>query len=329
MSRKYRWGILGPGRIAHQFAADFKFLPDAELVAVGSRSRENAEAFGAQYHIPHRHASYEALAADPEVDIVYVATPHIFHHRNSLLCLEHGKAVLCEKAFTINAREAEQLIAFARRKGLFLMEAMWTRFQPALVRLRELLAANVIGEVRILRGELAFRAPFDPTNRLFDPALGGGALLDLGIYPLALTAMVLGANPVNIRGVADIGSTGVDEQCAFILQYTGGRLASLFAAVRTDAPGGAMLLGSKGRIEIHGPLYRPEGLSVIPAGRESEYIATPYQGHGYHYEAREVMHCLDAGKTESTVMPLDESLALMRMMDTLRQQWNMRYPGEA
>ena len=193
MSRKYRWGILGPGRIAHQFAADLQLLPEAELVAVGSRSRENAEAFGAQYHIPRRHASYEALAADPEVEIIYVATPHIFHYRDSLLCLQHGKAVLCEKAFTINAREAEQLIAFARREKLFLMEAMWTRFQPALIKLRELLAAGTIGEQRMLRGELAFRAPFDPSGRLFDPALGGGALLDLGIYPLALAAMIFGA----------------------------------------------------------------------------------------------------------------------------------------
>ena len=328
MSRTYRWGILGPGRIAHQFAADLQLLPEAELVAVGSRSRENAEAFGAQYHIPHRHASYEALAADPEVEIIYVATPHIFHYRDSLLCLQHGKAVLCEKAFTINAREAEQLIAFARREKLFLMEAMWTRFQPALIKLRELLAAGTIGEQRMLRGELAFRAPFDPSGRLFDPALGGGALLDLGIYPLALAAMIFGAAPTDIRGVAHIGATGVDEQCAFMLQYPEGQLASLFAAVRTAAPGGAVLLGSEGRIEIHGPLYRPESLTVIPEGREPQIFPTPYGGHGYLYEAREVMHCLAAGKTESETMPLDESLALMRIMDTLRRQWNLRYPTE-
>jgi predicted dehydrogenase len=327
MADKIRWGILSTGRITTKFAEGLSVLPDAELVAVGSRSQATADAFGDKYGVPHRHASYKALAQDPDVDVVYVATPHPFHKDNTMLCLEAGKAALCEKPFTINVDEARQVVAMAREKGLFLMEAMWTRYIPIVVRLRELLAEGAIGEVRMLSADLGFRAEFDPKGRLFNPDLGGGALLDVGIYPISLASMIFGS-PSRIASLAHMGRTGVDEQAGIVFGYSGGQLAILHTAIQTSTAVEATVMGTKGRIRIHSPWYYGTALTLSAERREDEIISLPYEGNGYNFEAAEVMRCLRAGKRESNVMPLDETLAIMQTMDEIRAQWDLRYPTE-
>jgi len=355
---KVRWGIMGTGKIAQAFAQGLSYLSDAELFAVGSRSQATADGFADQFNIPNRHASYEALAHDPKVDVIYVATPHPFHKANSLLCLRAGKAVLCEKPFTINASEADQVISLAREKRLFLMEAMWTRFFPAMIKLRQLLAEGAIGEVRMLAADFGFRAEFDPQSRLFAPELGGGALLDVGIYAISLASMIFG-RPARTTSMAHIGETGVDEQAAIILGYARGQLATLFTALRTHTPIEAVVMGTEGYIKVRTPMYRPHTLALysrrgsstggakIPEilkrwgcslglervwrslrEREAEVLHFSIQGNGYNYEAAEVMHCLRTGKLESDVMPLDETLSIMRTLDRIRTQWGLKYPVE-
>ena len=324
---KTRWGILGTGNIASQFARVLAVLDDAELVAVGSRTAKSAEVFGEQFAVPHRHTSYAALASDPEVDAIYVATPHPLHMENTLLGLEAGKAVLCEKPFAINAGQAEAMIATARRRGVFLMEAMWTRFLPHMVRLRELLAQGAIGELRMLQADFGFRTSFNPQSRLFDPALGGGALLDVGIYPVSLASMLFGA-PERVTGMAHLGATGVDEQSAMIFGYAGGQLAVISQAIRTNSPHEALLLGTAGKIRVHTSWWKASTMTLSIEGRPDELIDVPATGNGYNYEAAEVGRCLHEGRTESEVMPLDETLAIMRTLDQVRAQWGLRYPGE-
>ncbi|MBZ0301635.1 MAG: Gfo/Idh/MocA family oxidoreductase [Anaerolineae bacterium] len=327
MAAKTRWGIIGTGNIARQFARGLAALSEAELVAVGSRSQETADTFGDLFHVPHRHASYEAVAEDSAVDAVYIGTPHSFHRDNSLLCLSHGKAVLTEKPFAINAQQAQEVVDFARAHKIFLMEAMWTRFLPIFVRMRELLAAQTIGEVRMLTADFGFRTHFNPEGRLFNPALGGGALLDVGIYPLSLASMVFGP-PERITSMAHRGETGVDENTAIILGYEGGALASLTTAVRTNTPQVATLNGTEGRITVHSRWWIPTRMTVEIYGKETAEIEMPFVGNGYNYEAAEVGRGLREGLLESDVMPLDETLSIMRTMDTIRAQWGQKYPME-
>jgi predicted dehydrogenase len=327
MNDKIRWGIIGTGNIAKQFARGLTVLPDAKLVAIGSRTRASAEAFGEMFDVPHRHASYENLAQDSEVDAVYIGTPHPLHRENSLLCLEAGKAVLCEKPFAINAAQTEEIINLARQKQLFLMEAMWTRFLPALVRVRELLASQVLGQARILTADFGFRAQFDPQHRLFNPELGGGALLDVGVYPVSLASMVFGP-PTRIASLAHLGPTGVDEQAAVVLGHEDGQMAILSASITISTPQEAILAGSEGQIKIHSPWWKPTKLTLSVSGQEDDLIEMPFTGNGYHYEAAEVMSCLRAGKLESDVMPLDETLSIMQTLDNIRAQWGLRYPME-
>ena len=325
---KIHWGILGTGNIAKQFARGLAVLPDAELAAVGSRSRVNADAFGDEFNVPHRFASYAALADAPDIDVVYVATPHSLHRDNSLLCLQAGKAVLCEKPFAINAAEAEEVVAMARERQLFLMEAMWTRFLPVLVETRQLLADGAIGDVRIITADFGFCASFNPQSRLFDPHLGGGALLDVGVYTVSLASMVFGSPPSRISSIAHLGQTGVDEQAAMILGYDRGQLAVLTTAIRANTPQEATLNGTEGQIQIHAPWWKPDALTLSVQGQEDQVVHLPLEGNGYNYEAVEAMNCLRSGRAESDVMPLDETVAIMKTMDQIRAQWGLRYPME-
>lgn len=327
MVEKLRWGIIGPGNIAKKFADGLKVVPDAELLAVGSRTQEGADAFADQYGAPRRYASYEALAADPDVDAVYISTPHPMHKDNSILCLNHGKAVLCEKPFTINAKEAAEVIRVARQKRVFLMEAMWTRYIPAMVKVRELLATGVIGEARMMTADFGFRAGINPEGRLFNPSLGGGALLDVGVYCVSLASMIFGA-PARMASLAYLGATNVDEQAGMILGYSGGQMAVLSTAIRTTTPMEALISGTEGQIRIHSLFWRPTRLTVSVYGKETNEIDMPLVGNGYNYEAQEVARCLRTGLLESDVMPLDETLAIMKTMDELRAQWGLRYPME-
>ena len=327
MGDKLRWGILGAGSIARKFAEGLKSADGAELTAIGSRKRETADAFGDEFDVRHRHASYRSLADDADVDAIYVATPHTLHMENTILCIEAGKAVLCEKPFAINAGQARKAVDAARERGVFLMEAMWTRFFPIMYRLRELLAEGAIGEVRMVAADFGFRANVNPEGRLFNPHLGGGGLLDVGVYAVSLASMVLG-RPTRIASLAEIGTTGVDELAAMVFGYDGGQMSMLYTAVRTNTPHEAVIMGTDGRIALPAPWWRPQRMTLIRSGREPEEIVMEPDGNGYNYEAVEVARCLAEGKAESDVMPLDESIEIMETMDQVRAQWGLKYPME-
>jgi predicted dehydrogenase len=329
VSNKIGWGIIGTGKIAKAFATGLSVLPKAELVAVGSRTAESANQFGTQFGIPYCHASYEALVNDPNVEVVYVATPHAFHKENAILGLEAGKAVLCEKPFTINAREAEAVIHLAREKKLFLMEAMWTRYIPLVVKFRELLSNGVIGDLQMFEVGMAFVAPREDSSfYFFNPHLGGGILLDGGAYAISLASMVFGGPPARIASMAHLGETGVDEQSAVIFGYDQGQLAVLYMSFNTRIPPAARIMGSTGLITIHPPIFNPTRLTISKPDQEDEVIEIPFEGNGFNYEASEVMRCLREGKLESETMPLDETLSIMHSLDQIRAQWGLKYPME-
>jgi len=249
------------------------------------------------------------------------------HQANSLQCLQAGKAVLCEKPFTVNAQEAAAVINLARERGLFLMEAMWTRFLPLFTKLRELMAQGVLGELRLLQVDFGFRAGFNPQGRLFDPQLAGGALLDVGVYNLSLASLLWG-RPERIHSAAYLGETGVDEQSAVILSYAKGQLATLTSAIRTATPQEALVIGTDGWLKIHTPWWKATAMTLAVAGQAPQLIEAPFAGNGYNYQADEVGRCLRAGRLESAVMPLDETLAILATLDEIRRQWGLRYPVE-
>jgi dihydrodiol dehydrogenase / D-xylose 1-dehydrogenase (NADP) len=327
MTDRIRWGILGPGRIAAAFAQDLHLAAGAERAAVGSRDLARARAFADEHGFARAYGSYAELAADPEVDAVYVASPHSHHCEHALLALEHGKHVLCEKPLAVNADEAERMIAAARGRGVALLDGMWTRFLPAFVRLRELVDGGAIGRVRQVTAHFGFRAPFDPSGRIYNPELAGGALLDVGVYPVTLASMLLGA-PATVTGAAHLGATGVDEISAAVLAHEGGALAVLSMAVALDSVREAAVLGDEGMILIPEPWWRGQQLVVKPRGGEPQTLDLPFRGHGFVHEAEAFMDLIRGGETESPVMPWDESLAIMRTMDELRRQWGLRYPQE-
>lgn len=323
---KIRWGILSTGRIAGRLSDTLRTLEGAELLAVGSRSRDSAEAFGERYGIPRRYGSYEELAADPDVDVIYVASPHSHHYVHTMLALEAGKHVLVEKSFAHNALETRHMIEKAREKKLFLMEAMWTRFLPHMVRLRELLGEQVIGEVRLIQVSMGFRAQAAPESRLLNPGLAGGALLDVGVYPVSFTSMVWG-RPERLDSQVYLGPTGVDLQETLLLGYVDGRLATLISSLHTPTNVAAYLFGTEGYIEIPKPWYHSQVLLIHKDGQTTS-VACPYPGHGDQFQALETMSCIRAGKLESAVMPLSETLSIMQTMDAFRAQWGLVYPNE-
>ena len=321
---KIRWGILGPGRIATRFMTDLVKLDDAELGAVGSRSLERAKAFASQYGGAKAHGSYADLVRDPDVDIVYVATPHPFHEEHALLCLEHGKAVLCEKPMGINAAQVRRMVDGARASGVFLMEAMWTRFLPVTRQVCQWIADGLIGEARMLTADFGFRTQWNPQGRLLNPDLAGGALLDVGVYVAAFAHMIFGQAPVQIQATGHIGETGVDEQTAMLLGFEQGQIALLSCAVRTGSPHTARIDGAEGSIHIPA-FWHSTSAELRVQGKEP--ITTEGEV-GYHYEAAEAMACLRAGKVESEIMPLGESIAIAETLEQARRQIGLRYPME-
>lgn len=328
MSDTIRWGILSTGAIAHAFARALGALPSAELVAVGSRTQASAEAFGREFSVPHCHGSYEALAEDPDIDVVYVATPHAFHAENTILCLKAGKAVLCEKAFAINAREARRMIEVARAERRFLMEAMYTRHLPVIRQVRAWVEQGLIGEVRMVQAHRLSRGTFNPTGRHMNLELGGGSLLDVGIYPLSFATMLLGPEPEAATGYTHLGETGADEHAGMVLKYSGGALAVLSCGLRTKGIDDARIYGTEGMIEIQPPFWGATHAELVLDGKPAESIEIPIESNGLNYEAAEVMRCLREGLVESPVMPLDESLKLMEIMDRLREDWGLKYPND-
>ncbi|HVB51591.1 MAG TPA: Gfo/Idh/MocA family oxidoreductase [Acidimicrobiales bacterium] len=316
MTEPLRWGVLSTGRIAHTFASDLRFTDQGVVVAVGSRSRATADAFGDEFDIPHRHDSYEALVSDDDVDAVYVGTPHPMHFANAMLALEHRKPVLVEKAFTMTAQEARDLVGHARSTGLFLMEAMWTRFLPHVVALRELVSQGALGEIVTFEADHGQWFEIDPTSRLFAPELGGGALLDLGVYPVSFASMLLGT-PSRLTALVDSAFSGVDGQASMLFGYANGAHAVLTCTSSARTPTRACVSGTRARVEIDGDFYAPSSFSLIDRDGHAERYEFDSQGRGLHYQVDEVARCLRAGLTESPVMPLDESVAIMQTMESV------------
>jgi predicted dehydrogenase len=326
MSDTVRWGILGTGRIAADFATALRDTPGAVLAAVASRSQAGADEFGDRFDVPLRLPSYEALAACEDVDLVYIATPHALHAENALAMLGGGKGVLCEKPFALNRSQAEQVVALARAKRLFLMEAMWSRFMPGLLEARRIVASGELGSVSQAHADFGFAATAGPESRLFDPRLGGGALLDLGIYPLSLAAFLLG--PVaTVQAQAELGPTGVDLQTVFTLRHRDGALTTGACSLKSRTPGLMTLSGSLGQLRLDAPFHRPPTLTVTTAAG-TRTLATPYLGNGYVHEALEAQRCLREGSIESPLMPHDETLQIMGVLDEIRRQAGVRYPGD-
>jgi predicted dehydrogenase len=320
-----RWGVVGTGGIASAFVDDLRFVEGAAAVAVGSRAQESADRFAAEHSVGRAHPTYEALVTDDEVDVVYVATPHPGHHAAALMAIEAGKAVLVEKPFTMDAVEAESLVTAARDRGVFLMEAMWARFVPWAVRLRELLADGTLGEVREVIADHGQWFPQDASHRLFAPELGGGALLDLGVYPVSFASMVLGT-PTKVTAVSDPAFTGVDATTSMLMQYAGGAHAVLTTTLTAAGPTTAAVVGTDARVQVDGPFYTPTGFTLTRRDGTSERFDQPVEGRGMWCEAAEVVRCLREGRLESDVMPLAETVAIMATMDEVRRQIGLTYP---
>ncbi|MGY0235713.1 Gfo/Idh/MocA family protein [Longispora urticae] len=327
MSSKIRWGILATGGIAATFTEDLLTLPDAEVVAVGSRSVESARAFADRYGIPRAHGTWADLAADPDVDIIYVATPHHAHREATALCLEAGKPVLCEKAFTLNEPDARYLVDLAGKRGLFLMEAMWMRCNPAILKLAELVADGAIGDVRTVQADFGLAGPFPADGRMRDPNLGGGALLDLGVYPIAFAQLLLGA-PDSVAAHALLTPEGVDANTGMLFGYDSGANATLTCSITSDTAARAYVAGPGGRFELPPVFFRPDHFTLHREGAEPEEFRVPYHGNGMAHEAVEAMRCLREGLTESPLVPWRSTLDVMATMDEIRRQIGVRYPGE-
>jgi predicted dehydrogenase len=326
-----RWGILATGGIAAAFTADLVDLPDAEVVAVASRREDSARAFAERFGIPRAYGGWEALAQDADIDVVYVATPHSAHRAAAGLCLEAGRNVLCEKAFTLNARQAEELVALARGRGSFLMEAMWMYCNPLIRRLAELVRDGAVGEVRSVHADFGLAGPFPPAHRLRDPAQGGGALLDLGVYPVSFAHLLLG-EPSDIAARAVLSDESVDLQTGALFSFESGALASVHCSIIGGTATIASVTGSQGRIDIPNGFFYPDRFVLHRDGRDpEEFAADPVDGprNSLKHEAREVMRALRAGETESPLVPLEGTLAVMRTLDAIRDRIGVRYPGEA
>jgi predicted dehydrogenase len=313
MTRPVRWGFIGTGKIAQTFARDLALIDEGEVVAVGSRRRETADTFGDEFNVARRYDSYEALVSDPDVDAVYVGTPHPMHFENASLALHHGKPVLVEKAFTMNGAEASELVDLARQRGLFMMEAMWTRFLPHVVALRDLVNSGVLGELVMVEADHGQWFAEDPNFRLFSPELGGSAMLDLGVYPVSFASMLLGT-PSRMAAMVGPAFTGVDGQASMIFGYDSGAQALLTCTSAARSATRACVTGTEARVEIDADFYAPTSFRLISRSGDVTPYTFDVAPRGLRYQAIEVARCLEEGILESPVMPLDESVSIMHTM---------------
>ena len=325
--KRYNWAILGCGRIAAKFSSDLKLLPNANLYAAASRDLERAQQFAVDNGYAIAYGSYEELVANPNVDVIYVATPHSHHHEHAMLCLKHKKAVLCEKAFALNSREVSEMIACAKENNTFLMEAFWTRFQPSFLKAMEILNSGKLGALKIVRSDFAFNAEFNPEKRLYNIDLGGGSLLDIGIYPVFASLITLG-KPSEIRALADFCSTGAEESILVSLKYPGGQMASLSSSFACHSSIETEFWCEKGIIKLNRRWFTPTTVSVWHADtmKEEKLEIEESNGAGYDLEAAHVMQCLNEGKTESEMMPLSFSADMMEILDSIRKDAGIVFP---
>ncbi|MCO8272657.1 Gfo/Idh/MocA family oxidoreductase [Actinoplanes sp. TRM 88003] len=319
-----RWGILAPGGIAAQFAGDLSLVPGAELAAVGSRRQETATAFAERFGFARAHGSYADLAADPDVDVVYIATPHAFHAEAAHLCIEAGKSVLVEKPITLDLPSAAQLVAHAREKNVFLMEAMWMRFNPAIRKIAELVEEGAIGWVSAIHADFGLQGPFDAEHRLRNPKLGGGALLDLGVYPINFAHLIMGA-PASVQSWAHLTPERVDENTGILMGWEPGAVGALTCSINGQSRNNATITGTDGRIELPEGFFVPRSFTVHRPESDPEVFDLDFPGHGYQFEAAEVQRCLQAGELESPLMSHATTLELMTLLDTIREEIGVAY----
>lgn len=327
MAKKIYWGIIGLGTIAHKFASDLQLSQDAVLHGVASRALEKAKTFAEKFSAVKAYGSYEELAKDPDVDIVYIATPHALHFKNTMMCLKHGKHVICEKPLGLDAKQAKAMIDQAKTKKLFLMEGLWTRFIPATEKLLELLGNKAIGDLLLVRADFGFKPAVIPEGRMYNKNLGGGSLLDIGIYPIYISLLSLGL-PENIRATARFSETGIDTFCAMQLNYTNGSKAHLESTFEANTPTVAIIYGSKGYIKMHAPFHHSQNLTVHMYGKHEQEFEYPVIGEGYIHEIEEVVACLRNGRTESAKHPLSFSLKLSTTLDQVKEKIGLSYLTE-
>lgn len=322
-----RWGILGCGKIARKFAADLALVSGSELTAVASRDYATAAAFAAEFPSKHILGSYEALVSHPEVDVIYIATPHGFHHEHAILCMKHGKHVLCEKAFALNTRQVKEMIEVAKEEKVFLMEALWSKFLPHYKKLMEFIREGKLGELKNVLINFGFATPVPTPARMYDPKLGGGSLLDIGIYNIFFAMSVLG-KPDIIEASMTAASTGVDEQCSMAFRYKNGAIAQLLSSFSTNLATEADISGTQGRIRLKTRFYEPSTTFAYYPGRVDSETIIPIEksiGWGYSYEIAHVNDCLRAGLVESPVMTWKDSVELMEVMDEVRRKAGIVY----
>jgi predicted dehydrogenase len=322
-TKVYKWAILGPGKIAHKFAQGLTEVPGAELYAVASRSISKAEEFAKEFNATKFYGSYDDLVKDEEVDIIYIATPHVFHYEHSLLCLKHKKAVLCEKPFAMNKEQVNEMILTAKKENVFLMEALWTYFLPHYQYVLELVKSEKFGKITALEADLGFEAPFLPEKRLFNKDLGGGSLLDIGIYPVFAALTILG-KPDTISAKAEFGKTDVDESCSIVFNYPNGVRANLLSTLKKITPTTATITFEKATLTINRRFFTPTTVTILHNNQE-ETISFDVNTNGYNFEAEHVQHMLDQGRTESTVMSFEKSLELIGLLDEIKEEIGLAY----
>ncbi len=330
MNKTIRWGILGCGKIARKFASDLTLVNNAKLSAVAARSAETATDFAKEFNASKAYGSYQELVVDSDVDVIYVATPHAMHYEHVLLCLHQKKAVLCEKAFAINSTQAKEMIALARSQNVFLMEAFWTRFLPHYLKMKELIHKQKIGTIQYIHAEFGFKPAEPIAPRIYDLNLGGGSLLDIGVYPIFLILDLLGV-PDEIFAHGTFAPTGADEQCAMQFRYRSGATAQLFSSFQSHLATGADIVGDRGRLRLthrfHGPTTQLEFYSSTVDTREVIPFE-PAKGFGYEYEAQHVTDCLIQGLRESPLRKLNDTFLLMETLDRIREEIGLRYPAD-
>jgi len=325
--KRYKWGILAPGKMSAKFTRALKLLDNAELYAVGSRDIERATLFARDYGFKNYYGSYEELAADPELEIVYIASPHSLHYEHTMLCLRNGKHVICEKAFAMNAKQVREMIHEARKRHLFLMEALWPPFQPFYKKAHEIIKSGILGTINYLDGYFSFIPPYDPNDRKFNLALGGGSLMDIGIYPVIDALTFLGV-PCGIKAAAVFGPSGSEESLSVIFTYPGNKMASLYSSFKTSTGIGCEIYCEKGNLTVSRGRDMNQRVILDLHGRNREEFVFSPPGMGYHWEAAEVMKCLDEGRTESSVVPLSFSYDLIKILDRIRKVAGIVFPGE-
>ena len=323
MTAKTRWGIIGPGKIANKFAEALQNVKDAELYAVASRNEAAAKAFAQKYNFTRYYGSYEQLVKDPNVDIVYIATPHAFHKEHTLLCLNNKKAVLCEKPLAHKYSDVKEMINASVSNNTFLMEAMWSRLLPPVNKALELIKTGQIGEVQHLTADFGFSSPFEAQSRLYDMKLGGGSLMDVGVYPLFLALTILG-EPSKIHATATLSETGADKDCTVELIYSEAK-AKLFSSIVEDTKREAVISGTDGSIHFVSPWYRQTSL-VLKSNNNKQEFNFEYSGNGFEPQIMEAMNCLKEGKNESQILSHNFSLLQSKVLDEICRQCGIVYP---